>query len=610
MKKMKMNITKKLILSVALNLIISLLVISAIDYSISKYELNRSNKILLKNAIETALYAINQNYDYATRDNAIVSEEEAKANSVSNISEFITGKVIEADATSGATQESQNNEADASSSATIEEETNQAVEPILSLGKNGYIFITDSKGDVVYHPFLKGNLYDLKAADGRLIVQEIIKAAKNGGGQLEYALEEGSSIHESRSVYTKYFPEWDWVITAVIYNSDLFRGPERIFMANVISFAVILVISLSIIIVLARKITSPIITISRQLQKVSKGDLTVEQIQVKANDETKILADSVNLLVERFKKIAIALGESSGQLTDFSFKLKKSYDTATQASLAISESSNQIALASDSQVSDIYEGVTRMESLSKKIKETSKESTLARSVTKEILVLKDTGLSSVEELRAVSNENSQASKQLEDTITNMSEQVQNIGEIVTIIAQIADQTNLLALNASIEAARVGEEGKGFAVVAGEIRNLATETAEAVEKINAMVVEIQKQSSNVESYVKISGNNATRIDETVNDTQTAFQNISDKLKSLDEKINNIALYNTSIDEKKNSLFDLLKDLSKLTEEVSSSIEEVTSSSEQHNIVMNQITDSINMLHKMAAELDEMISMFVV
>lgn len=610
MRKMKMNITKKLILSVALNLMISLLVISAIDYSISKYELNRSNKILLKNAIETALYAINQNYDYATRDKAVVSEEEAKVASVSNISEFITGKEIETDGTSGATQESKSDEADASSSATSMEGNGQAVEPILSLGKNGYIFITDSKGEIVYHPFLKGNLYDLKASDGRFIVQEIINIAQNGGGQLEYALEEGSSINENRSVYTKYFPEWDWVITAVIYNSDLFRGPERIFMANVISFAGILIISLTIIILLARKITSPIILISSQLQKVSKGDLTVEPIKVKSNDETKILADSVNLLVERFKKIAIALGESSGQLTEFSFKLKKSYDTATQASLAIAESSHQIALASDSQVGEIYEGVARMDSLSEKIKETAKESNIARNVAEEILVLKDTGLSSVEELRVVSNENSQASKQLEDTINNMSEQVHNIGEIVTIIAQIADQTNLLALNASIEAARVGEEGKGFAVVAGEIRNLATETAGAVEKINGMVVEIQKQSSQVENYVKISGNNASRIDETVNDTQTAFQKISDKLKSLDEKITNIAMYNTSIDEKKDSLFELLKELSKLTEEVSSSIEEVTSSSEQHNSVMNQITDSIKLLHNMAEELDEMISMFVV
>lgn len=372
----------------------------------------------------------------------------------------------------------------------------------------------------------------------------------------------------------------------------------------------ILIISLTIIILLARKITSPIILISSQLQKVSKGDLTVEQIKVKSNDETKILADSVNLLVERFKKIAIALGESSGQLTEFSFKLKKSYDTATQASLAIAESSHQIALASDSQVGEIYEGVARMDSLSEKIKETAKESNIARNVAEEILVLKDTGLSSVEELRIVSNENSQASKQLEDTINNMSEQVHNIGEIVTIIAQIADQTNLLALNASIEAARVGEEGKDFAVVAGEIRNLATETAGAVEKINGMVVEIQKQSSHVENYVKISGNNASRIDETVNDTQTAFQKISDKLKSLDEKITNIVIYNTSIDEKKDSLFELLKELSKLTEEVSSSIEEVTSSSEQHNSVMNQITDSIKLLHNMAEELDEMISMFVV
>ncbi|HWK46316.1 MAG TPA: methyl-accepting chemotaxis protein [Stellaceae bacterium] len=82
------------------------------------------------------------------------------------------------------------------------------------------------------------------------------------------------------------------------------------------------------------------------------------------------------------------------------------------------------------------------------------------------------------------------SQETRQTVDQLSEGAQKIGNVVQLISAIADQTNLLALNATIEAARAGEAGKGFAVVASEVKNLATQTTRATGDIENQVSQIQ------------------------------------------------------------------------------------------------------------------------
>ncbi|CAH2601985.1 protein of unknown function [Rhodovastum atsumiense] len=96
----------------------------------------------------------------------------------------------------------------------------------------------------------------------------------------------------------------------------------------------------------------------------------------------------------------------------------------------------------------------------------------------------------ITETATASTRAAEAARQADGTVAGLAQAAERIGDVVTLIQNIASQTNLLALNATIEAARAGEAGRGFAVVAGEVKNLAGQTARATADIAGQVTRIQ------------------------------------------------------------------------------------------------------------------------
>ncbi len=92
------------------------------------------------------------------------------------------------------------------------------------------------------------------------------------------------------------------------------------------------------------------------------------------------------------------------------------------------------------------------------------------------------------------------SRASQETIEGLERAAAAIGEIIELIRAIADQTNLLALNATIEAARAGAAGKGFAVVASEVKALASQSAQATDRIGEQIAVIRGETERAVSAI--------------------------------------------------------------------------------------------------------------
>jgi len=121
-------------------------------------------------------------------------------------------------------------------------------------------------------------------------------------------------------------------------------------------------------------------------------------------------------------------------------------------------------------------------------------------------------------------------------ITGLSAGAEKIGEVVSLIRQIAAQTNLFALNATIEAARAGEAGRGFSVVASEVKSLAVQTAKATEDIAQHILGVQNSTSSAVATIQ---RIASRMQEINQCTNAVTDSITRQSAATSEISHNVA-----------------------------------------------------------------------
>lgn len=508
----------------------------------------------------------------------------------------------------------------------------------LRLGDGNYFWVHNDALTMVRHPLkpsLDGkNVSDLKDTKGTYIFKEFRKVLKGSeGGFVPYYWAKPGELGDFPKLsYVQRFGPWGWVLGMGVYIDDIDTAiaKEQRELADAIwtmeKVTIIFTIFFVVLVAgccfmyLRHALRKPLNALVHYASEISSGNLNAA-LQGKFANEMAMLREYIEKMVESLREKIAEADALATQSEEDSQKAREAQSEAEAAKTEAEAAQRRGRLEAAGQLEDVVrdlgetsEGLhgqiteaaqraevqsdniartaTAMEEMNVTVAEVAQnaESTLAASTQSRETA--EAGAKVVQDSVSAMARVQELTDEFKEHMDKLGAQTESIGQIMTVINDIADQTNLLALNAAIEAARAGEAGRGFAVVADEVRKLAEKTMQATKEVAGAISAIQDGT-------QVTQQNADQTLEAVMSATGLVNKSGEALQSILEQTDQAAIQVQAI-------AGAASEQSGASEEINISVEEINQLSQETAAGMQEAEQAIEHLAELATELHTLMS----
>ncbi|TYR81630.1 methyl-accepting chemotaxis protein [Priestia megaterium] len=460
----------------------------------------------------------------------------------------------------------------------------------ITIGNEGYAFLTNSQGEIIVHPSLKAN-DKLNQNVTALLTGSESNRFKQANKQWLFTTE----------------PATGWKVIAQMDEREFTNGARPIFVNTLIILCITIAIGGLINHFIVRSISNPLTQLVRVSKQVSKGILT-DTIAVTNRDEIGVLSNSFNQMIMSLRTIINKANTTSIHINTQSKALLHNVQETSASIKENARAIDEISLGSSTQQQVAEENARATELLSQSIQEIANTSVDTHHVSVKLTEQAKNGQVMMTDVHHQMNDIYTSSEETGKVVSVLSQHVKEIEQISIAISTISDQITLLALNAQIEAARAGDMGAGFAVVANEVGKLAEQSKTSTKQITAILQGIQTYTNDVSTAMKRGEEKVMTGMNLVKQTSSTFNDIILSIESVSKNVESVS--------------SAIQEMAASTEEISASIEETAAiatenavstqtmvTSSQHQLAkMEEFSTAMNELSSLSNELQQEMNQF--